>query len=251
MFVHWFRALTIVLLLVVWLLPMPASAAGDCQRCSCKRAEKETFLEHLAPLTYYLLFPRGESSPPSWIAERAHRALLIWDRHQAKHGSPAAAYEVGRSIYFGMGTPPNETEGLRWLLKAANQGDLMARYTVAAIGLCRYSQNPFLPGQPFTKRNYATLPIEIRDQFTEKQCQTWLTEAAEAGYPKAIRLRAFVPEIKQESEWQSMKTVLLWLEKAQDAGDPYAQLCRRKLLGFKSVGSLRLPNFVWTPWGTP
>ncbi|NDC79804.1 MAG: sel1 repeat family protein [Verrucomicrobia bacterium] len=237
---------------MAWLLPAVLAGKDNSQPCNSDQTGKKKSKYDLYGLLYFVLFPRGDKTPTSWVAEAVHRILLAWDRHQAERGSLSAAYELGRSTYFGLGTAPNETEGLKWLLKAAVQGDPLAQYTVAAIGFCRYSNDPLLAERAFTKKNYSSLPKDIRDHFTQQQCQTWLTEAAGRGYPKALRLRAFVPEKTGENEMQSLKTVLLWLEKAQIAGDPFAEGCRRELLGLKSTKSIfAFPDFIWTPWGTP
>ena len=224
----------------------------NCQTCCAKQTKDKDSGYDVYGLLNYVLFPRGDKTPDSWVADSVHRILLGWDRLWADRGDPSAAYEVGRAIYFGLGTAPNETEGLRWLLKAAVQGDPLAQYTVAAIGFCRYSKDPMQAEYSFTKKSYATLPVEIRNHFNEKQCQDWLTDSVDAEYPRALRLRAFVPEKKHENDLQSLKDMLLWLEKAQVAGDPFAEGCRRGLIGLTSIRSLfAFPDFVWTPWGTP
>jgi hypothetical protein len=246
------RSLACLLLIMAWLLPADLAGQDNAKSCGSNQTKKEEFKYDFSWLIPYVLSPRGDKTPTSGVAETIHCILLAWDRHWAEHGSVSAAYELGRATYFGLGTGPNETEGLRWLLKAAVQGDPLAQYTVAAIGFCRYSNDASLTEKTFTKKNYTNLPKDIRDHFTTQQCQAWLTEATERGYPKALRLRAFVPEKTSENEIQSLKTVLLWLEKAQIAGDPFAEGCRRELLGLKSTKSIfAFPDFVWTPWGTP
>lgn len=248
-----FPILFLTLLLVSLATPPPLKAEeAKCSTCAPKTNEQEDFWKSFANSTSWLLMPRGDLTPSSWFAEKMHQGLLVWDRFRAEHGSPSAAYEVGRALYFGLGTRSDEIEGLRWLLKAADQGDPMSRYTIAAIGFCRYAPKPVLPGKPFTKKSYAGLPEEIRKRFTEEQCRVWLAEAVEAGYPKAIRLRAFVPEQEPSSEMETLKTKLFWLEKAQEAGDPYAKLCRWNLLEYKPPKrTFILPDLVWTAWGTP
>jgi len=240
--------------LLLWTLLIPNILPAEepvITPCSSAPTQEKGVWESFPEAFYFLLFPAGNMSPSPWSAEIVHRVLLAWDRFRAERGSVAAAYEMGRALYFGLGTPPNEVEGLRWLLAAADQGDSLARYTVAAIGFCRYAPKPFVPGKPFTKKSYADLPEEIRKRFTEEQCRVWLAEAVEAGYPKAIRLRAFVPEKEPANETEEIKTKLLWLERAQVAGDPYAEACRWDVLGFIPPKRHFSPNLVWTPWGTP
>jgi len=247
-----FRILVISFLLLEFSLASQLFAQQSCSSCGSDKKEDKTFLRSFADSLSWLLAPRGDLTPSSWVAEKMHQGLLVWDRFRAEHGSPSAAYEVGRALYFGLGTRPDEIEGLRWLLKAADQGDPMSRYTIGAIGFCRYAPNPVLPGKPFTKKSYADLPEEIRKRFTEEQCRVWLAEAVESGYPKAIRLRAFVLEKEPSNEADGLKTKLLWLEKAQEAGDPYAKLCRWNLLEYKPPKrTFILPDLVWTAWGTP
>ncbi len=241
--------------LFIWALLFTSSlpAGGtESTSCSSESAKEKGAWEAFPEFFLFLLFPAGNTNPSSWFAETAHRMLLAWDRFHAKRGSVSAAYEVGRALYFGLGTPPNEVEGLRWLLAAADQGDPLARYTIAAIGFCRYAKYPVLPGKAFAKVNYFGLPEKIRERFTEEQCRAWLLEAVETGSPKATRLRAFVPVKEPANEAEELKEKLLWLEKAQAAGDPYAQACRWDLVGFEPPDQgFFSPNLVWTPWGTP
>jgi len=240
--------------LLLWSLLVPSIASAEeaeVAPCSSAPAQEKGIWESLPEAFVFLLFPAGDLNPPSWVAEELHRVLLAWDHFRAKRGSVSAAYELGRALYFGLGTSPNEVEGLRWLLAAADQGDPMARYTLAAIGFCRYAKQPVLPGEPFAKLNYPGLPEKIRERFNEKQCRIWLAEAVKAGYPKAIRLRAYVPEKEPANEADELKTKLLWLEKAHAAGDPYAEACRWDVLGFDPPKRRFSPKLVWTPRGTP
>ena len=247
------RLLTIALLLWTLLISnvLPAEEPKSTPCSSAPKREKG-FWESLPEAFIFLLFPAGDLNPPSWIAKEVHRVLLAWDRFRAERGSVSAAYEVGRALYFGLGTPPNEAEGLKWLLTAADQGDLLARYTIAAIGFCRYVKRPVVPGEPFAKLNYPGLPEKIRQRFNEEQCRIWLAEAVEAGYPKAIRLRAFIPEKEPANEVEGLKSKLLWLEKARVAGDPFAEACGWDLIGFEPPKrGFFSPKLVWTARGTP
>jgi len=251
---RWFlRAGTALVLLLFFLTNLQAES--NCSPCQSDPKKEKTLLESFTESISWVLFPWGKIHSPnssSWIAETIHRILLTWDRFRAERGSPSAAYELGRATYFGLGTPPNEMMGLTWLLLAADQGDLLARYTLAAIGFCRYAKSPVVPGQPFAKRSYADLPKDIRKKFTEEQCRIWLEEAVEAGYPKALRLRAFVPEKVATDKIDALKHKLLWLEKAAAAGDPYAEYCRWDLIGYDPPKrSWHFPTWVWTPTGTP
>ena len=237
------------------LLFLLTNLQAEPTRGPCPSDPKKAFLESFTESFSWVLFPWGKIHAPnssSWIAETVHRVLLTLDRFRAERGSPSAAYELGRATYFGLATSPNEMMGLTWLLLAADQGDHLARYTLAAIGFCRYAKSPVVPGQPFAKRNYADLPEEIKKKFTEEKCRIWLAEAVEAGYPKAIRLRAFVPEKVAPDKIEALKDKLLWLEKAAAAGDPYAEYCRWDLIGYDPPKrSWRFPTWVWTPTGTP
>ena len=250
----WFlRAGTALVLLLFFLTNLQAES--NCSPRQSDPKKEKPLLKSFTESVSWILFPWGEIHGPnssSWLAETVHRILLTWDRFRAERGSPSAAYELGRATYFGLGTSPDEVMGLTWLLLAAEQGDLLARYTLAAIGFCRYAKSPVVPGQPFAKRHYADLPKEIRKKFTEEQCRIWLEEAVEAGYPKALRLRAFVPEKVLPDKTDALKYKLLWLEKAAAAGDPYAQSCRWDLIGYDPPKrSWRFPTWVWTPTGTP
>jgi len=228
---------------------------ADSENGSCQSDQEKGVLSSFTDSVSWALFPRGSKNIPQsspWVAETVHRILLTWDWFRAERGSPSAAYEVGRAMYFGLGTPPNEVMGLTWLLRAADQGDPLARYTLAAIGFCRYAKSPVTPGQPFVKKIYADLPEKIRKTFTEEQCRIWLAEAVEAGYPKALRLRAFVPEKVTTDKTEALKHKLLWLEKAAAAGDPYAESCRWDLIGYDPPKrSWKFPRWTWTPTGTP
>ena len=246
-----------VIAVLVLLCSADLQADSKCGSCPSSQKENKPLLKSFAESISWILFPWGKihidlPNDPSWLAETVHRILLKWDRFRAERGSRSAAYELGRAIYFGMGTPPCEEEGLRWLLFAADQGDPLARYAVASIGFCRYAKRSVVPGQPFAKRNYPNLPKDIRERFTEKQCQKWLAEAVESGNPKAMRLRAFVPEKIETDKTEALKHKLIWLEKAAAAGDPYAESCRWDLIGYAPrKRSFSLPAWVWTPTGTP
>lgn len=250
-----FRAGTLTAFLLFFSTFLWSESNQGAHQTQEKKAK--SFFESFTESVSWVLFPWGKNNlfrsySTSWIAETTHRILLTWDRFRAERGSPSAAYELGRATYFGLGTPPNETLGLAWLLQAADQGDMLARYSLAAIGFCRYAETPVVPGQPFAKRYYADLPGEIRKKFTEEQCRIWLAEAVEAGYPKALRLRAFVPEKVEADKTKALKEKLLWLEKAAAAGDPYAELCRWDLIGYYPLEkSWQFPSWVWTSTGTP
>ena len=126
------------------------SAEPNQSSSNSEQKKEKTFFESAASgITAMVILPSGHWDGSNLFAQQCHRFLLTWDRFSAKHGSPAAMYEVGRAIYFGLGTTPNEVEGLRWLLKAAEKGDPLARYTLAAIGFCHYAASPVIPGQPF------------------------------------------------------------------------------------------------------
>lgn len=250
---RWAHLLAKALLILVLLVPnLSPAEEPEITPCSSAPTKEKGVGESLLEAFAFLLFPTGDLNPPSWTAKEVHRVLLAWDRFRAEQGSVSAAYEVGRALYFGLGTPPNEVEGLKWLLTAADQGDPLARYTVAAIGFCRYAKYPVIPGKPFGKLIYPGLPKNIREKFTEEQCRLWLAQAVETGYPKAIRLRAYIPEKDPADEVENLKYKLLWLEKAKAAGDPFAEACRWDLIGFEPPKrGFFSPKLVWTAQGTP
>ena len=229
------------------------SAEPNQSSSNSEQKKEKTFFESAAEsIASTIIYPSGHWDGSNLFAQQCHRFLLTWDRFRAKHGNSAAMYEVGRAIYFGLGTTPNEVEGLRWLLKAAEKGDPLARYTLAAIGFCHYAASPVIPGQPFVIKSYTNLPEDIRKTFTEPQCRIWLREVVQTGYSKALLLRAFVPETDDLKGDNDLKNKLLWLEKAQVAGDPYAEICRREVLGYEAPkNTFIFPDFVWRPSGTP
>ena len=229
------------------------SAEPNQSSSNSEQKKEKTFFESAAKsIVSTLFYPIKYKKGSNLFAQQCHRFLLTWDRFRAKHGNSAAMYEVGRAIYFGLGTTPSEIEGLRWLLKAAEKDDPLARYTLAAIGFCQYAVSPVIPGQPFVNKSYANLPEDIRKTFTEPQCRIWLREAVQTGYSKALLLRAFVPETDDLKRGNDLKNKLLWLEKAQEAGDPYAKVCRQEVLGYEPPRyTFIFPDFVWTPSGTP
>jgi TPR repeat protein len=66
---------------------------------------------------------------------KSHKDALPWFLKAAQGGSPAAQYQVGSSLLYGIGCQCEVTKGSVWLKRAAEAGDPEAQVTLGAYAL--------------------------------------------------------------------------------------------------------------------
>lgn len=89
--------------------------------------------------------------------------FIYWTTKAAKQNHRVAQYNLGGSLWFGMGKDKNEKSGFEWLLKSALQGYAEAEYNIGLI---------FLNGSSEIKKD-------------EKYAFEWLSKSAMNGCASA------------------------------------------------------------------
>ena len=153
------------------------------------------------------LMAAGKPGPAFQLYARAGRT-----------GLAEAEYRVGRCYLDGVGVPPNRTEGIRWLERAAHHGHIEAHSQLAVIYLHG------APGEPDPKdasRSFDVSNIGDPDYATAlRQARM----AAEAGSGEAQAVLAFILSSGPE-DIRDLDEADLWYERSAAAG------CAQGMLG--------------------
>lgn len=75
------------------------------------------------------------------LYEKGKQHFLLAEYHSsykelyplAQKGEPKAQYAIGYMQYYGLGTLRNQTVGMQWMLRAAAQGDPLAKQAIQFI----------------------------------------------------------------------------------------------------------------------
>lgn len=137
----------------------------------------------------------GKGQPVDYV-----RALTLY-RQAAELGDAEAQFVYGGMLYQGQGTDPDRRGGFKWLLKAAEQGE-MSPESLAIIG-SMYLRGSTVP------QNYL-------------QAKKWLTDAAEQGNRAAQNDLAYLYYNGLGGERDYEKALELY-EQAALQGDTMAQ----------------------------
>lgn len=114
-------------------------------------------------------------------------------------GSPVAKYWIGNIYCAGRGVPKNQTEGVKWYTRAAEEGDALAQ---KALGVCYH--------------------LGYGVQKDLKKAVFWFRKAAEQGFANAQNLLGVYYE-KGYAVQQDLEKAVFWFRKAAEQGYANAQ----------------------------
>ena len=122
----------------------------------------------------------------------------------ATAGIPDAEYRVGRSYLEGSGVPHSQSEGVRWLQRAALHGYVEAQSLLAALcvhGLAGMTSADPPEAEPRTGSLFAS---DAQTDPDFKSAIKWAREAADAGSANGQALLAYIltygPELLRDLE---------------------------------------------------
>lgn len=141
----------------------------------------------------------------------------------ARAGIPDAEYRVARCYLEGSGVPHSQTEGARWLQRAAAHGCVEAQSWLAALYLHGFAGavgGGALEAGPRAGSLFAT---EAPSDPDFNSAFKWACQAAEAGSPSGQALLAYILTYGPES-MRHLDTAHRWYERSAAAGCPEGNL---------------------------
>jgi hypothetical protein len=142
----------------------------------------------------------------------------------AKAGIPEAEFHLARAYLEGAGVPPSQTEGLRWLRRAASRGNAEAQSLLAALCVHGFAgaETDLAPGEePDAERLFAVQDAPASPDFDS--ALKWARQAAEAGSAKGQALLAYVLTYGPD-EMRDLAQAHHWYERSAAAGCPEGNL---------------------------
>ena len=141
----------------------------------------------------------------------------------ARSGIPDAEYRVARCYLEGSGVPRSQTEGARWLQRAAAHGYVEAQSLLAALflhGLAGAAGGDAPEAEPRAGSLFASdAPVE--PDF--KSAMKWAHQAADAGSAGGQALLAYILTYGPES-MRDLDEAHQWYERSAAAGCPEGHL---------------------------
>jgi uncharacterized protein len=125
----------------------------------------------------------------------------------ANAGLPHAQYRLGRCYLLGLGVPLSVGEGLRWLRRAAEAGEVAAQTQIGALAL-----------QGVTDREAVGLFAPACQEPDFERAEYWCRKAAAAGSEEAKALLAFVLTAGPEERRDLAAAAILYREAAAAGG---------------------------------
>jgi TPR repeat protein len=130
-----------------------------------------------------------------WIKSDANACATKacpWYAEKAERGDPNAQYNHGRLIANGLGEfPADRVAGVKWYVKAASQGHVMAMYNLA---VCHHQ------GRGVT--------------INETEAVAWYKQAALAGHPLAMTNYGYMMKFGKGVQQKNSSEAAVWFLKA-------------------------------------
>src|SRR5262245_12024912 len=137
----------------------------------------------------------------------------------AKAGIPDAEYRIARAYLEGAGVPPSQTEGARWLERAATHGCVEAQSLLAA--LCLRGLAGTTSGADIRADRLFSGDAPADPDFAS--ALKWARQAAEAGSADGQALLAYVLTYGPQA-MRDLQAADKWYERSAAAGCPQGHL---------------------------
>ena len=148
------------------------------------------------------------------------KAAFLQLSRAARAGIPEAEFRVGRCYLEGAGVPPSKGDGVRWVERAASQGDVEAQALLATLCLHGMSAGHSKAGPDVRTSLFGGRTAGDPDFVAAAK---WARLAAEGGSSEGQAVLAYILSAGPE-ELRNQEESDAWYQKSAAGGCPQGQL---------------------------